>query len=1005
MSNILDPIIDAIDGLLGWVGVSFGQWAESYCKLESAEDTYNLVARDGSLVSIIQVHGITYLVGPDEFQRIHNELTTSLKTALSRDGQGVQMFFKHDNENIVQQLNNIITPARETAARLNLNLEDLFNEKVNFLKDYCHSEEMYLVLWTMPNSMSQTQAEQAQKHRTEQFKEHKVPLMLNAQNFLTSIPEMRENHNSFVNLTLNNLIDVGFACEKLNVHAACLAIRKNIDPDFTDANWQPYLPGDNIPVRETKNFTGTISDVLWPPLYKQLIPRDVKIRDLRIANIGDRIYGSVFIDLFPKELTAFVTLLHRLQHYNLPWRISFWIESGGVASLSLKSTVASLLSFASDNNKLINRSIDYLRYLNTNTDEAIIKFKVTATTWADANDEPLLKKRISELAKALQSWGYTETSEISGDALASVLSSALGITNESVATASVAPLSHVTYMFPLTRPASPWANGAILFRSPDGKAWPYQPGSTLQTTWIDIIYARPGSGKSILSNAINLALCLSAGILRLPRIAIVDIGPSSSGLISLLKEALPKEQQHLVAYHRLRMIKSMSINPFDTQLGCRYPSPQERAFLVNFLTLLATPIGDPKPYDGITDMVGLVVDEMYKKFADDGNPNLYTPNLDTIIDKKLQELKFSADQHATWWEATDFLFKNNEIHLSHISQRYATPLLADAASICRNSNIEDLYGKIITPTGENIISAFGRMISSAIREYPILSDITSFDLGEARVVSLDLDEVAKSGGEAADRQTAVMYMLARYILARSYYLIEDHVKEMPPLYQEYHLKRIKEIREDPKRIVFDEFHRTSKAKAVREQVIVDMREGRKWRVQVALLSQSIDDFDPVMIEFATAIFIMDAGPKQAVDKSVQVFGLSETARLALERRVHGPRQDGSTFLAQFATKGGINTQLITNTIGPMELWAFNTTSEDVRIRNSLYDQIGASNARKILSQLYPNGSAAKEVEKRMAAVRGGSSNTELETISKEQTNSVIDQIISEILATYRKVKV
>ena len=184
-----------------------------------------------------------------------------------------------------------------------------------------------------------------------------------------------------------------------------------------------------------------------------------------------------------------------------------------------------------------------------------------------------------------------------------------------------------------------------------------------------------------------------------------------------------------------------------------------------------------------------------------------------------------------------------------------------------------------------------------------------------------------------------------------------------------------------------------------------MREGRKWRVQVALLSQSIDDFDPVMIEFATAIFIMDAGPKQAVDKSVQVFGLSETAKLALERRVHGPRQDGSTFLAQFATKGGINTQLITNTIGPMELWAFNTTSEDVRIRNSLYDQIGASNARKILSQLYPNGSAAKEVEKRMAAVRGGSSNTELETVSKEQTNSVIDQIISEILATYRKVKV
>ncbi len=66
-------------------------------------------------------------------------------------------------------------------------------------------------------------------------------------------------------------------------------------------------------------------------------------------------------------------------------------------------------------------------------------------------------------------------------------------------------------------------------------------------------------------------MCLSGGITRLPRIAIIDIGPSSSGLISLLKEALPHDRQHYVAYHRLRMTPDYSINPFDTQLGCRYP--------------------------------------------------------------------------------------------------------------------------------------------------------------------------------------------------------------------------------------------------------------------------------------------------------------------------------------------------------------------------------------------------------------------------------------------------
>ena len=47
------------------------------------------------------------------------------------------------------------------------------------------------------------------------------------------------------------------------------------------------------------------------------------------------------------------------------------------------------------------------------------------------------------------------------------------------------------------------------------------------------------------------------------------------------------------------------------------------------------------------------------------------------------------------------------------------------------------------------------------------------------------------------------------------------------------------------------------------------------KVQVSLLSQSLDDFDEVMIEFATAIFIMDAGPKQAVDNLVVIRHTAE----------------------------------------------------------------------------------------------------------------------------------
>ena len=127
------------------------------------------------------------------------------------------------------------------------------------------------------------------------------------------------------------------------------------------------------------------------------------------------------------------------------------------------------------------------------------------------------------------------------------------------------------------------------------------------------MYARPGSGKSVLSNAMNLSLALQGGLERLPRIAIIDIGPSSSGLISLLQEALPRSKRHLVSYHRLRMTPDYAVNPFDTQLGCRFPTSLERSFLVNFLTLLATPLGADHPYDGIPDLAGMVVDEIASK--------------------------------------------------------------------------------------------------------------------------------------------------------------------------------------------------------------------------------------------------------------------------------------------------------------------------------------------------------------------------------------------------------
>lgn len=996
MGTFIDPVLDSIDAFMAWIGSSLGQTTDYYCSIETADSRHTLVSKEGALLSVIRLHGATELVGPQEFDRIHKGLINTLSPALSRSGHAIQVYFHYDKELVKEEIRDIFKPAMATCDRLKMDLHDLFEERINHLSKYCATEACFFVLWTRPNSLTKMQLEQSKKGKLERTKDLKFPAMKHAQNIMAAVPELRETHDSFVRSVVNDMRDVNLYAVILDVHQAAYEMRKSVDPDYTDRDWRPVLPGDKIPIRNFKDSKKRdVSEIVWPPLPNQLIPRDGEIINLRTCRIGDKIYATHYIDLFPQEIKPFFELFKKCLHSRFPWRISYLIESDGIKTLGVKPLLASILSFASSQNPLITDAAELLHYLDTSTDYAIVKYRVALTTWANLGEERLLRTRSAELAKSVQSWGHCEIGEFSGDSYEAALTTCLGLGLNSIATASVAPLNDVCYMLPFTRPASPWITGATLFRSPDGKPWPYQPGSTQQTTWIDLVYARPGSGKSVLSNSINLALCLQAGISRLPRIAIIDIGPSSSGLISLIKESLPKDQQHLAAHHRLRMAPNYSINPFDTQLGCRKPTPQERSFLVNFITLLATPVNEPKAYDGISDMTGMVVDEVYKNLTDNQNPNKYTRDLEPEIDKCLDSINFTADPHTSWWEVVDALFLGGKIHEAQLAQRYCSPLINDCVAICRTKAVEDLYGKIVVPTGEPLISAFGRMLSAAVREYPILSQITKFDLGDARVVSLDLDEVAKTGGDAADRQTAVMYMLARYVLAKTFYLTEENVEDFPAIYQDFHRQRIIQIREDPKRIVLDEFHRTSKAQSVRDQVVVDMREGRKWKVQVALLSQSLEDFDSVMVEFATSIFIMDAGPQQAVDKSVKTFGLSETARIALSTRVHGPRPEGATFLAQFATKLGMNTQLCTSTLGPIELWAFNTTAEDARIRNALYKKIGSSETRKLLAMLYPGGSAARVVEQRLAKRKESG-----QRVDDQVAAGVIDELIDEIMKVY-----
>ncbi len=992
----IDEILDGIDTFLAWISYSSKQTTESYCDIQTADSEFDLVTNDGSLLSIIEIQGYTALLGKEEFNNIHNKIKNSLSSVLSKPGFSIQVFFGYNKDNIKNLIYKNFSGTYETIEKLELDLEDLMNERIENLSRYCSEEKIYIALWTKPMSLSKEQQRRATKDKLQDIRTNKLPVFKYSQNLLAAIPDLRDSHSSFTRATSNTLTEVGIINDVLNVHQAIKACRDTIDINFTDDNWSPVLAGDPIKVKVSKNFSGDPSDLLWPSISRQLFPRDGSNIDMKTAKIGDKIWASVYIDLFPRQVQTFSQLFAKTLQTHIPWRISFLLDSSGLGSLKLKRALTSILSFTSEQNRLVNKAVNLLDYIDLNTDDSVIRLRVCASTWAPESDRRLLRTRSSQLARAIQSWGSCDVSEFCGDAFEGVASSMLGVYNNSVATPTVAPLSDTLYMLPLYRPASPWSSGAIMLRSMDGKPWPYQPGSSLQTVWIDLIYARPGSGKSVLSNAMNLGIVLSAGLTNLPRISIIDIGPSSSGLIRLLQDALPDDKRHLVQHQRLQMTPDYSINPFDTQLGCRFPTPLERSFLVNFICLLATPVGTEKTYEGVSEMAGLIIDEGYKKCNDSGNPNVYTQGMNDLIDAELMDIGFVVDAKTTWWEVTDALFLAGKVERASQAQKFAIPILSDLTSLARSPVVSDLYGKITISTGETLVDAFIRMISSAVREYPIIASPTKFDISTAKIVSLDLDEVAKTGGDAADRQTAVMYMLARYVAGKDFYLNIENLKNAPESYYAYHENRCQELREDKKRLVYDEFHRTSKANSVRDQVIVDMREGRKWNVQISLISQSLDDFDSNMVEFSTGVFILDAGPEQAIQNTTKVFGLSSSAQSALRNYVSGPKASGATMLCQFSTKAGINTQLLTLTLGPVELWAFSTTVEDATLRNKLYDRIGSSEARRILALLFPTGSAKRTIEQRLETIKSSEG-----FVDEEKQKNIIYELVDKITAAYQ----
>lgn len=965
--SVTTKIISALDILFNQIGGDFlKKDLEDYCFLESVSgnthNSYNanFVASDGSYVTIVNLNGLKMVV-EDEIDLFISTLYKKLKPFFKEQGHSMQICFTKDPERTKGKLKELMQPYRNESKNMQMNADSLFDSKIDFLADYTCFEENLLVLWSRPSLIKDNIKIESEDINNELAK---YPLFEKGQNFVSEYTSLKDKHMSYVKTMVGTLNGLGFSVELLNIYEQANKIRRNISFEGTHESWKPRLPVSGKPVlRENENDItikeNDISYLLYPNLKQQFIPTEITLENKNLK-IGEKYIESIFIDIPQEEISTFNELFTSIDR-DIPFQISFKIDGGGLSNIGLKKFLASMTAFHGGN-RLIRESILYYEG-KAIEGHAISKNSITINTWATTKEE--LSKRKNFLLKSIQAWGSTTPRVNYDDKYDAFFSAIPAFTPTTSGKTFLELLSDVLYSMPLSRQAHIWRNGCVLDRTLDGKIMPYQVASSMQTSWNEFTFAKPGFGKSVRANYVNWSYCISpksnalaAG--KLPLLGIIDIGISSKGLIKLLKTLLPETLHDQVIYHKLTNSIEDSINIFDTQLGCRKPNEKEREFIVNFISLLLTPAGGDTPV-GIDTMINNVVLELYNYFADENSPKDYEKFELPQVDKKLEVLKIDPSNRSWWW-VVDQLFAKKEYKLAKTAQRMAVPLLEDTTRIANSlENIKKMYSKPLnSSTSENYLDFFNRTISEIVNMYPLLNNPTKLDLSDARVISLDLNDVAKDGDDAAQKKAGIMYMLARFTVTRSFFLDKNAYTFAPAIYKNYLIEKIKESSATTKRLCVDEFHRTSNIKAFRNQIKQDMREGRKWGLSISLVSQLLDDFDKDMIDLCNTKYVISGGDNYREVK--ERLDLSDEIAEIVRTELNGPTHMGVPFIVKHTTTSGEFTQFLYGTMAPIEMWAFTSTKEDLALIEEAEIVFGEDKALKILADAFPEGSIKKKVE-------------------------------------------
>lgn len=315
--RFIDRLVDNLDALL-----SYGHNAiwrtnpREFIDLATTDDDVTFVTRDGSLLTVLKVKGLTSALYDQELKEVIYEMSEIIGRDIIKSlGHHMAISYEFDPDSAYTYCKNALRGTEMTGQRLGMGefMGMIVDEKAKKLAEFCQVENTYIALYTTPAAIHKTEMKDQVAERTEAMKTwpDTAEAMLNDFAF----PQLRVKHRTMVQSlvsklrNLTSLKDVGLMMDVVSVRNYLREIKRVAQPG-SSPKWQPRVADDfmkdvRIPTNAKRRDQRNADFLMPPPIGAQIFSENPSTVGLKYAVLGNRIHYPVALEMGPTEPETF----------------------------------------------------------------------------------------------------------------------------------------------------------------------------------------------------------------------------------------------------------------------------------------------------------------------------------------------------------------------------------------------------------------------------------------------------------------------------------------------------------------------------------------------------------------------------------------------------------------------------------------------------------------------------------------------------------------------------